>query len=132
MKPPCEVVARTVLPSIRALIARHLIERHNFTQVDAAKKLGLTQSAMSRYLSAERGRVVEVTKSIEATVKDIAAGIAEEKLSQENIILKMCGICSTLKTGGALCTLHRRIIPALSEKCELCDLIFRDLHLSKT
>ena len=51
----CEVVARYILPIFRSLIAKDLIEKYNFTQVEAAEKLGTTQAAISQYLHSKRG-----------------------------------------------------------------------------
>jgi len=64
VKPPCEIVARYVLPAIRALIARRLIEKHGYTQLKAAKTLGMTQSAMSRYMALECGGKIKITKEM--------------------------------------------------------------------
>ena len=55
MYPPCEVVGRFVLPIFRSLIAKELIEKYSFTQVEAAEKLGTTQAAISQYIHSKRG-----------------------------------------------------------------------------
>jgi len=120
MKPPCEVVSKYLLPAVRALIARKLIEKYDYTQVDAASKLGLTQSAMSRYIALDRGQKIRNIKEAQRLTGDIAKNIAKSLLSQEEVILKMCDVCITFRKSGALCGLHRHIVPTISKKCRVC------------
>ena len=120
MKPPCEVVSKFLLPAVRALIARKLIEKHGFTQVEAASKLGLTQSAMSRYIALERGQKIGNIKEVRRLTGAIAENIAKSQLSQEEVNLKMCDICTAFRKSGKLCGLHKHIIPTLSKKCRIC------------
>ena len=120
MKPPCEVVSKYLLPAARALIARKLIEKHGFTQVEAASKLGLTQSAMSRYIALERGQKIKNIKEVKQLIEDIAKNITKSQLSQEEAILKLCGICTAFRKSGALCDFHKHTVPTLSKKCRIC------------
>lgn len=54
MKLYCEVVVGDVLPSLRALITKELIQ-NGLTQNEVAKKLGITQPAVSQYRKYLRG-----------------------------------------------------------------------------
>jgi predicted transcriptional regulator len=47
---PCENASRYVLPALRANVAR-LLAKNNYTQKSIAKILGITQPAVSKYLS---------------------------------------------------------------------------------
>ena len=51
----CESVARHILPVYRSFVAKELILKHNLTQIEAAKKLGTTQAAVSQYVNSKRG-----------------------------------------------------------------------------
>jgi predicted transcriptional regulator len=113
-----------VLPASRALIAKKLIEKYNFTQVDAATKLGMTQSAMSRYLASERGRKIEVVKGIQRVVDKIAKEIVTNKLSQDAMVEKMCLICIAFRKSGEFCAIHRELVSTISKDCDLCAKIF--------
>ncbi len=122
MKLPCEVVSRYLLPTIRALITQSLIEEYGFTQMNAAVKLGLTQSAMSRYITMSRGRKIENIKKIQKLLEDMTESIAKSHLPPEEIILKMCNICVIFRESGDLCEIHRAHA-SVPEKCELCQKI---------
>ncbi len=55
LKTFCEVLSQEVFPSIRALVAQILIEKYGYTQTKVSKILGVTQPAISYYLSGKRG-----------------------------------------------------------------------------
>jgi len=93
MKPYCETVAQVVLPTIRALVAKELIEKYKFTQQDAAAKLGLTQSAISQYLRNLRGskiKILEKDKKISKEIEIFASRIASGEVDSSNILVPFC------------------------------------------
>ena len=94
----CEVVAQHVLPTLRALIAKELVNEHRLSQTQVAQKLGTTQAAISQYLSSKRrGRFteqLETDPTIQTLVKELAEKIAA---TEANIPLSICEHCKTLK-----------------------------------
>ena len=124
MRPPCELVVRYVLPTFRSLVARELIERHRFSQVDAAKRLGTTQAAISHYLYSRRGdkrmRQLETVPQVQNVASEVAQGIASEDLSLTDTMLRFCKLCSTLRKQDIICNFHKGSIPSLPEACDIC------------
>src|SRR5260370_27282248 len=57
---PCEVASKSVIPALRALVARELIEEYGLKQEQVATKLGGTQAAVSKYQHQVRGEAVEI------------------------------------------------------------------------
>jgi predicted transcriptional regulator len=55
MKTPCEIILWNVVPVIRKEFAMNLIKNHNLTQRIVVQKLGITEAAVSRYVSGKRG-----------------------------------------------------------------------------
>jgi hypothetical protein len=112
-----------VLPALRSLIARELIEKHGFSQVVAAKKLGITQATISHYLYSKRGekylKQIEQMNDIKTMVNDIADEIANGDLSSLDIISRFCDFCSQLRTEHLLCNMHRDVT-VLPDACNLC------------
>jgi predicted transcriptional regulator len=102
MRPPCERVVRYVLPAVRSIVAKDLIENHGFTQVAAAKKLGTTQAAISHYLYSKRGEkwIDELRRNdtVMAAVNDVTSGITEEKYDSVNVVSKLCELCTALRS----------------------------------
>ena len=86
MKIPCEIIVWEVLPVIRREFAKNMIENHKLTQKKAAQKLGLTEAAVSRYVSGKRGTSdiidgeisKEITKSVNQIVEGNGTSMIEE------------------------------------------------------
>ncbi|MCK5562646.1 transcriptional regulator, partial [Candidatus Bathyarchaeota archaeon] len=60
MPMPCEVAVKSVVPAIRAGLAKELVQTHKLRQIDIANLLGITQTAVSKYTRDVRGRVVQI------------------------------------------------------------------------
>lgn len=99
---PCETFARYVLPMFRLLVAKELIEKYNFTQVEAAKKLGTTQAAISQYIHLKRGRKAttqfeEILPIIQVAASEAAKNIATGKANADEVMLNFCKLCTSLR-----------------------------------
>ncbi len=123
MRPPCELVVRLVLPAFRSLVAKALIEKYHFSQVAAAGKLGTTQAAISHYLYSKRGdkrmRQLEAIPSVQSIADEVALGIATDRFSPFDAMLKFCELCKNLRTQDLICDLHKDFI-SVPEACDLC------------
>jgi len=102
MYPRCEVVARYLLPIFRSMVAKELIEKYNFTQVEAAKKLGTTQAAISQYIHSKRGykgaeRFLDILPEIRSLANETAKTIASGNMETEDIMRKFCELCTILR-----------------------------------
>jgi len=103
LKTPCETASKYLLPSMRALIAKKLIEKYKFTQQNAALRLGMTQSAMSKYLGEKRGAVLEVGDEIDKLADDVATRLYEGKMTQEEFVVQLCNICMKYRKDESIC-----------------------------
>jgi hypothetical protein len=100
MKTPCEIIVWQVLPIVRKELAKSLIENYGFTQKKVADKLGLTEAAVSRYLSGKRGKVEILDDNIMNEIRK-----STERISKENgtvIIEETCRICNLFKSSGII------------------------------
>ena len=124
MRAPCEVVAQYVLPAFRSIVAKELIEKHDFSQVAAAKKLGTSQAAISQYLYSKRGekliKQLEKVSSVQVAAKEIAINISSDKFSLTDAMCVFCRLCMVLRSNNVICVLHKRLIP-LPKDCDLCQ-----------
>jgi predicted transcriptional regulator len=128
MKPPCIIVVRYVLPALRALIARELIEKHGLSRVRAAEKMELTPAAITQYLKKVRGETaVQLVESSDEAVKivsEMASNLAKGEASVYDVLQNICKICQIMRSKGLLCEMHKEILPAL-KKSEVCECEFR-------
>src|SRR5437867_11410879 len=76
---PCEVASKSVIPALRAMIARELIEGYGLKQEQVAMKLGVTQAAVSKYRHQVRGEAVELeaASEVQAMSKAIALMLSQ-------------------------------------------------------
>jgi len=122
VKTPCEMIVKTVLPTIRAEIAKNLIEQHQISQRDAARLMGITTAAVSQYLSKKRAtrRNMEVFKSADFSrfVKEAAANIASDP-GEIEVMTTICRFCMYARMHGFLCLLHQEIAAKLDD-CDYC------------
>ena len=114
MRPPCEVIVRSVLPAFRSLIARTLVENYNFSQVAAAEKLGTTQASISHYLYSKRGekmlKKLGDSPTIQEIVNDITEGIVSDNIGPIDAMLNFCKLCEALKSGNLIPKLRISVI----------------------
>ena len=101
MSTSCESVARYVLPLYRSYVAKELIEKYNYTQVAAAKKLGTTQAAISQYMTSKRGHkgipnYEEIAPSVKNAAAKVAKRIATTEFSTEEFRASFCELCKSL------------------------------------
>lgn len=120
MKPPCEIMTNYIMPAIRAYIARRLIANHGFTQVSAAERLGLTQSAMSRYLTSDRGTRTRLSDEVIHILETIVEDLADQDSPSTLAIDQTCRICLSMRSSGDFCKLHRELDKEIPDSCDVC------------
>ena len=120
---PCEIAVKCLLPPVRAMIAKQLMTEHNLKQAEAAKLLGVSQSAVSLYYRKMRGKAIDLENEAEAKklIDNLAASLAKGDLSQKDFISMFCKICRIIRAEGRLCEMHKAIDPSIdAEKCGIC------------
>ena len=95
MKTPCEIIVWNVVPIIRREFAKNLINKHKLNQRETADKLGLTEAAISRYISGKRAALGITNKKILREIQNSAKRISKE--NGTSVIEETCRICRLLK-----------------------------------
>lgn len=120
LKPPCEMMVRVHLPHIRRSLAQRLMGR-GVSQREAAEKLGLTQAAVSQYMSEKRGSedpdLLSELGVIDGLLEDFARSLAEDDLEDEERVLGLCNICEELRASKAVCGTH---LEGAQADCDIC------------
>ena len=102
MSTSCESVARNILPLYRSFVAKELVKKYCYTQVQAAKMLGTTQAAISQYLTSKRGHkrnqnYDEVAPLVQAAAAEVAKRLTTTEISPEEFSGSFCDLCRTLQ-----------------------------------
>lgn len=101
MDPQCEIIGKYALPVFRSMLAKELVQKHHFSQTQAAKKLGTTQAAISQYLSSKRAfkgmeEIEQFLPQIQVMAQDTAKKIVNKEISTQDITPDFCRLCATL------------------------------------
>jgi predicted transcriptional regulator len=124
---PCEVAVKCVLPAIRSMIAKELTTKYELKQTEAAKLLGLSQSAVSLYSSKMRGRAIDLEKDEDVTklVGNITNALIEnDGVSYNDFVNSFCEICRIVRGKGLMCKLHKEFDPNIDiENCRFCSIV---------
>jgi len=123
MMMPCEIAVKSVIPAIRAYVAKELTQTHKMKQNDVANLLGITQTAISKYVRDVRGRVIKIdqTEELRNMMNEIASRVAYEEISSPQLTLRFCRVCRVVRQNGLMCGLCKRSDTSLDIKlCNVC------------
>lgn len=120
---PDELSAKTVIPTIRAMVAKRLVKDHGLTQQTVADMLGLTQAAVSNYVRLKRGsefpleEIKEVNRMVDGMVLQLAGG----KAGPLDVLVGLTEAGGYVKTHLLMCGVHKELEPTLDlENCVIC------------
>jgi len=97
-----ELMNRYVYPAIRRRLVEILYHNIGLNQIEIAKLLGITQSAVSRYVVRNRGAFLDVSKfdEIEYDLRKIAKQIAERKLDEYTLHIELSKVIFKMLAKG--------------------------------
>jgi predicted transcriptional regulator len=120
---PCEAGVKAVLPAIRALMARTIIEKHGMKEQQAADILGLSQSAISRYTSKDRGNTITIENvpEVQALVDQMINLLMYNSHQKTEILELFCQTCKIIREKGLMCQLCQEKSGSTDlETCDFC------------
>ncbi len=126
MKPPCMLVTSDVLPAVRFMVARDLVEIHDLRPTVVASRMGLTPAAVSQYASGMRGgRLVNALQSSEETkrlLNRLVSELLKSRPNQRDIMVTVCELCRIVRKEHLLCQLCDMSAKIDgSEQCDMCS-----------
>jgi len=102
MQFPCEILVKSILPAIRAIMVRELYQTYKIQQKEISKLLGITQPSVSYYLHGERGgKAVNIIKSKTKETYDyilqLVKKLVNSEITTEEILKEICTICMNVR-----------------------------------
>ena len=124
---PAEIESKTLIPALRAIIAKGLAEKHQVREEIISKMLGVTQAAISNYIRGTRGdpelikKLLE-EKQISEMVDDICDNLASDKAYTPSSLSKFIGLCNYIKSSLLICDIHHNLESDIDEAiCKECE-----------
>ncbi|MFC7075741.1 thiamine-phosphate synthase family protein [Haloarcula halophila] len=111
-----EVVVEEFLPTFRSLLAEALRER-DLTQSEVAELLGISQSAVSKYVhgNVDRNEALLDHRGLAELVERLADGLAAGETTSVQALVETEVFIRELERGGLLAQLHEQRVPELAE-----------------
>ena len=121
---PCEVGVKTVLPAVKAIMAREIVANHGLNEQQTAELLGLSQSAVSRYVNKERGNMlftIENSNEILALINQMVTSLIREPNNKSEVLKLFCQTCQAIRKKGLMCPHCQKEMPQeWAENCLFC------------
>lgn len=114
---PQEIEVWYLLPAIRRELAKILIKEHKLSQKEVALILGLTESAVSQYVSSKRGTKITFSKEETKILKEYAEKISIAKEKTPDYVYRLC---LHFRGSEFMCKLHRLHDKSFSKSCGMC------------
>ena len=111
-----ELVVEEFLPTFRSLLAEQLRER-GLTQSEVADLLGISQSAVSKYVhgDVERNPRLVESEQLRDLVDRLAEGLAAGSMTPTEALVEAEVCIRELERGGMLADLHSEAVPGLDD-----------------
>jgi predicted fused transcriptional regulator/phosphomethylpyrimidine kinase/predicted transcriptional regulator len=111
-----ELVVDEFLPTFRSMLAEALRER-GLTQSEVADLLGISQSAVSKYVHGEvdGNDRLKTDRRLQELVERLAAGLASGEMSRVQALVEAEVFVRRLEEGDVLAQLHEEAMPGLAE-----------------
>lgn len=123
---PSEIEAKSLIPAVRAILARKLIKEYSLKEEDVAKVLGITQAAVSNYVRGTRGDIeliskLESVREVMRMIDDIAKDLSTNKAYTPSTLAKFVGLCNYMRYTLIICDVHHSMESNIDEQiCEQC------------
>lgn len=114
LRMPQEIEVWYLLPAIRREFARIMIKK-GIKQREISKKLGITEAAVSQYISSKRAKSVRFSKTINREIEKSV----ERVIKGKNVMVEMQRVCKMCRRDKTLCRIHKAH-GKVPKGCEVC------------
>ncbi len=124
---PAEIESKTLIPALRAILAKKLAEDHNIREDEISKMLGVTQAAISNYIRGTRGDPSLIAKllaekQVSALIDELTDHLSSDKAYTPSSLSKFIGLCNYIKSSLLICEIHHNLESNIDEKiCKECE-----------
>ena len=124
---PAEIESKTLIPALRAILAKKLAEDHNIREDEISKMLGVTQAAVSNYIRGTRGDPSLIAKllaekQVATMIDELSDNLSSDMAYTPSSLSKFIGLCNYIKSSLLICEIHHNLESNIDEKvCKECE-----------
>ena len=124
---PAEIESKTLIPALRAILAKSLAENHSIREDEISKMLGVTQAAVSNYIRGTRGDPSLIAKllaekQVAELIEDLSDNLASDRAYTPASLSKFIGLCNYIKSSLLICEIHHNLESDIDEQvCKECE-----------
>ncbi len=124
---PAEIESKTLIPALRAILAKKLAADHKIREGEISKMLGVTQAAVSNYIRGTRGDPQLIQKllaeeQVSKMVDELTDSLSSDMAYTPSNLSKFIGLCNYIKSSLLICDIHHNLETDIDEKvCKECE-----------
>ena len=124
---PEEIESKTLIPALRAILAKTLAEKHEIREDQISKMLGVTQAAVSNYIRGTRGdpeliKKLVAEEQVFEMISEISTDLASDRAYSPSSLSKFIGLCNYIKSSLLICDIHHNLESDIDEAvCKECE-----------
>ena len=124
---PAEIESKTLIPALRAILAKTLAKKHEVREDQISKMLGVTQAAVSNYIRGTRGDPELIKKllaedQVFEMISEITTDLASDRAYSPSSLSKLIGLCNYIKSSLLICDIHHNLESDIDEAvCKECE-----------
>ena len=124
---PAEIESKTLIPALRAILAKKLAEEYNIREDEISKMLGVTQAAVSNYIRGTRGDPSLIAKllaeeQVAIMINELCDSLSSDMAYTPSILSKFIGLCNYIKSSLLICEIHHNLESDIDEQvCKECE-----------
>ena len=124
---PAEIESKSLIPALRAILAKDLANKYHIREDEISKMLGVTQAAISNYIRGTRGdpKLIEKLledKQVTDMLNDISDSLSTDKAYTPSNLSKFIGLCNYIKSSLLICDIHHNLETNIDDEvCKECE-----------
>ena len=124
---PAEIESKSLIPALRAILAKDLAKKHNIREDEISRMLGVTQAAISNYIRGMRGdpkliKKLQEENQVASMLADISDNLASDRAYTPSSLSKFIGLCNYIKSSLLICDIHHNLESDIDEAiCKECE-----------
>ena len=124
---PAEIESKSLIPALRAILAKDLTKKHNIHEDQISQMLGVTQAAVSNYIRGIRGDPKLIEKllgeeQVANMINEISDDLSSDRAYTPSSLSKFIGLCNYIKSSLLICDIHHNLESDIDDAvCKECE-----------